>query len=223
MKKNGFTLIELVTSLIMLSIFVSIFILPFVFDNSDKTTVADGFTIEKYKVTLDVKEDNKIDVTEDITINWYELHHHGIYKFTPEWLEYTGKNGKTIKRRSKVLNYEAVDEPYTLDIVKKKPRIKIGSAYKTLPLGNKEYTIKYTYDMGSDPFNGFDELIFHAFGDYWGTNIQNAEIEVHMPKIIEDNNTCVETCPTSSEYRYEYHNRCYKKCPEGLEEYNNKC
>ena len=45
----------------------------------------------------------------------------------------------------------------------------------------------------------------------------------NQKKIIEDNNTCVEACPTSSEYRYEYHNRCYKKCPEGLEEYNNKC
>jgi len=42
-------------------------------------------------------------------------------------------------------------------------------------------------------------------------------------KRIADNNTCVETCPNSGEYKYEYNNRCYKNCPEGLIEYNNKC
>lgn len=187
MKRKGFTLVELIALIVFFSIFIMVFLLPFFMDSSDSVAVADGFTIEKYKVTLDVNEDNKIDVTENITVNWNELYHHGIYKFTPEWLPYTSKDGKTIKRKSKVLNYEAVGEMYTIDVVKKKPRIKIGSPSKTLPLGDKEYIIEYTYDMGKDPFNGFDELIFHAFGDYWGTAINNAEIEVRMPKNIGDN------------------------------------
>ena len=77
---------------------------------------------------------------------------------------------------------------YSTDIVKKKPRIKIGSQYKTLDTGLKNYVIKYTYDMGTDPYEGYDEFIFHAYGDYWGTNIKNPTIEITMPKSIEKDN-----------------------------------
>ena len=59
-------------------------------------TVANGFTIEKYNVVLDVKEDNQINVTENITVNWDSNYHHGIIRFIPEWLEYTSKKGKNI-------------------------------------------------------------------------------------------------------------------------------
>lgn len=147
---------------------------------------ADGFTIENYNVVLDVHEDNKVDVTENILVNWYEGSHHGIYKFTPEWLKYTGKDGKTIKRKSILTDYIAVGDLYTVDKVKSKPRIKIGNPNRTVGIGNKTYTIKYTYNMGKDPYKGFDEFIFHAFGDYWGTRISNASVEIHLPKGIEN-------------------------------------
>ncbi len=158
------------------------------FDEEEATKIADGFTIDKYNVVLDVKEDNKIDVTENITINFTNGFKHGIYKFTPRWYKYTSKDGKTIKRKSNIIDYRSIGDPYSLDEVKKKARIKIGSAYDYVGEGPKDYTIKYTYDMGTDPFNGFDELIFHAFGDYWGTPINNASIEVNMPKSIEGYN-----------------------------------
>ena len=147
----------------------------------DKPVVADGFTIEGYEVVLDVGVDNKVDVTENIDINFYESGHHGIYKFTPRWLEYTNKDDKTVKRRSTVSDYRAEGDEYTLDVVKDKDRIKIGSPYSTIS-GDHRYVIKYTYDMGKDPFNGFDEFIFHAFGDFWGTEIKNPKVVIHMPK-----------------------------------------
>ena len=149
------------------------------------TKLADGYTIEAYDVTLDVGLDNKINVTENITTNFTSCSKHGIYKFTPLWLKYTGKDGNTIKRKANISNYRAIGDPYTLDTVKKKPRIKIGSAYQYVGCGNKTYTIAYTYDMGKDPFKNFDELIFHAYGDYWGTEIKNATININMPKSIE--------------------------------------
>lgn len=156
--------------------------------NTETLAKADGFTIEEYNIILDVKEDNKIDVTENITVNFTKSNKHGIYKFTPLWLEYTGLDGKTIKRKSRISNYRAIGDPYTIDTVKKKARIKIGSASTYVKKGEKTYVIKYTYDMGSDPYKGFDELIFHAYGDYWGTEIKNASIEINMPKSIEGYN-----------------------------------
>ena len=168
-----------------ISVILIISIISPVLTNSlnDETTVADGFTIEGYEVVLDVGIDNTIDVTETIDINFYESGHHGIYKFTPRWLEYTNKDKKTIKRKSNVLAYRAEGEQYTLDVVNDKDRIKIGNPYATVE-GNHKYVIKYTYDMGKDPFSGYDEFIFHAFGDYWGTEIKNPKVIVHMPKDI---------------------------------------
>lgn len=154
--------------------------------SDDISKTADGFTIEEYNVVLNVSKDNKVDVTENITVNWYDEFHHGILKFTPEWLEYTGKDNKTIKRKSVLTNYRAEGDEYTIDKVKRKPRIKIGSPEEFVPLGDKTYVIKYTYDMGSDPFQGFDEFIFNAYGDYWGTDIKNASITITMPDRIDD-------------------------------------
>lgn len=178
----------------VIAFFILFFTLPFFgsffqsFSNSDSSVeVADGFTIDSYKVIMNVAEDNKIDVTEEIIVNWYEQGHHGIYKFTPQWYEYTPSDGKTIKRKSILSNYKAIGEGYTTDFVKKKPRIKIGDANTTLPLGPHTYIINYTYDMGQDPYKETDEFIFHAFGDYWGTRIKNASLEIHMPNNFDSN------------------------------------
>ena len=156
------------------------------FDEEEPSALADGFDISSYNVVLDVGEDNKVEVTENLTVNFTSAYKHGIYKFTPEWLEYTGKDGKTIKRKSIVSNYHTVGDEYSVDTVKRKKRIKIGSASEYVGEGEKTYVIKYTYDMGKDPFKGFDELIFHAYGDYWGTEIKNASIEVNLPKNINN-------------------------------------
>lgn len=157
-------------------------------DNSENVSLADGFEISAYNIILDVGKDNKIDVTENITVYFTSSYKHGIYKFTPQWLEYTGKDGKTIKRKSNVLDYKAVGDEYVVDTVNKKSRIKVGSADEYVGLGEKVYTIKYTYDMGKDPYKAFDEFIFHAYGDYWGTEIENASIQINMPKDISEMN-----------------------------------
>ncbi len=151
---------------------------------SDTTAKADGFRISAYDVKLNVQEDLKVYVTESITVDWYESNHHGIYKFTPQWYEYTGSDNKTVKRKSIISDYRALYDPFTVDMVKKKARIKIGSANSFVGYGEKTYLIEYTYDMGKDPFKGFDEFIFHAYGDYWGTSINNASVEITLPKQV---------------------------------------
>ena len=148
--------------------------------DDDYDFTAKGFTIEKYKVVLDVSSSNVVNVTEYITTNFYTYNHHGIVKFVPQWLEYTDKTGNTISRKSKVSNLTSPEE-YSIDTVKGKKRIKIGNAYTTIDKGLHEYQINYTYNMGADPYKGFDEFIFHAFGDYWGIEIKNASLEIRMP------------------------------------------
>lgn len=153
--------------------------------NSDTyQSTADGFTIDNYKVVLDVNEDNKVDVREYVGINFYERGHHGIYRFIPVWLEYTNKDGLTESKKAKLSDLRALGDNYTLDIVNGKERIKIGNASTTLPLGIHDYEIGYTYDMGSDTYKGYDEFIFHVFGDFWGTEISDASLEINLPKTV---------------------------------------
>ncbi len=156
--------------------------------DTTETTEESGYSISKYDVILNVLPNNVIDVTENITVNWNDINHHGIYRFIPEWLEYTDKNDNTIKRKSSVRNLRSSSDPYTVDRVKKKVRIRLGNAYEYVDLGEKTYVIKYTYDMGTDPYKGYDEFIFHAYGDYWNTEIKNASLEIIMPKSLNNPN-----------------------------------
>ncbi len=157
--------------------------------NSSSTTetVADGFTINSYNVKLNVHENNVVDVEENITVDFYEEGHHGIYKFIPTWLEYTSQDGQTLSRNAKITNLQAIGDEFTTDTINGKKRVKIGSAESTLTPGLKKYTISYQYNMGEDPFINFDEFIFHAYGDFWGTKINNATLDITMPTNITNN------------------------------------
>ena len=189
-KLHKWSVMLLVFGFVTMAIFgVNILINRLNRSSSNSSTSADGFTIEKYKIVMDVSESNSIDVKEYLTVNFYEGGHHGIYRFIPSWLEYTNKDGVTQSRESKLSNLKAVGDKYTIDTVSGKKRIKIGDASYTLPIGSHTYEIDYTYNMGFDPYDNFDELIFHAFGDYWGTEIKNASIVINLPKEFNSQNT----------------------------------
>ncbi|MGN1378795.1 MAG: DUF2207 domain-containing protein [Bacilli bacterium] len=189
-KLHKCSVIFLVFGVILMAIFSDSVLINKVNRRSTSTapSSADGFTIEQYKIVMDVNESNSVDVKEYITVNFYESGHHGIYRFIPFWLEYTNKDGVTQSRESKLSNLKAVGDNYTIDTVSGKQRIKIGDANYTLPVGNHTYEIDYTYDMGFDPYDNFDEFIFHAFGDYWGTEIKNASIIINLPKAFDTQN-----------------------------------
>ena len=55
-------------------------------DPDENTRLADGFSIEKYNVVLDVRENNKIYVAENLTVNFTSEYKHDIFEFTPLWL-----------------------------------------------------------------------------------------------------------------------------------------
>ena len=154
-------------------------------NNANENKVADGFYIDGYKVILDVQENNIVKVQEEIRTLFYDGGHHGIYKFIPEWLEYTGKDNKTISRRSTVSNLICTNNQYSIDTVKGKKRIKIGNPNEYIRTGFNTFKINYDYNMGKDPYKDGDEFIFHVYGDYWGTEIKNATLEINLPKNVD--------------------------------------
>ena len=146
---------------------------------------ADGFTINSYHVDLDVDENYSINVSEQIGVNFYEEYHHGIFRFVPEWLQYTNQKGKTHSRQAEISNMICHNDNYEVDRINKKHRIKIGRNDVTLDPGDYDYDISYTYDMGGDIYKGYDEFIFHAYGDFWGTRINEPSLTIHLPEAID--------------------------------------
>lgn len=157
-------------------------------NNKKNKSSANGFTIENYKVVMNVSESNSIDVKEYITANFYESGHHGIFRIIPLWLEYTNKDGVTQSKKAKLSNLRAgKSQDYSVDTVNGKQRIKVGNANYTV-IGYNTYEIDYTYDMGFDTYKNFDEFIFHAIGDYWGTEIKNVSFIINLPKKFDSRN-----------------------------------
>ena len=145
-----------------------------------------SFTIEEYKVKMNVGLDNVVDVEEQITVDFY-TNSHGIIRSLPYWLEYTGENGKTISRRYDLKDINVLEDKYETYTEDERRKIKIGDADKEIR-GTHTYVISYKYNMGNDPYKGYDEFIYHTFGDYWGTPINNASIEITMPKSFSEDN-----------------------------------
>lgn len=194
-KKNGKKSIKDLKSLTMLFVIMTFSVLVIIgmnlllkIDESNSSgssgNVADGFTIDSFDVVLDVDENQKVRVNEKIGINFYEEGHHGIYRVIPYWLKYTNKNGETDSRKSSIDNI-SVSEYYFNEAVDGKLKLRIGNSSVTLPIGIHNYDINYDYNMGNDIYDGYDEFIFHAYGDYWGTNINNATIKIKMPKAFD--------------------------------------
>lgn len=187
-EKSKYVKTNLVLELFSLIMIMVLCMFPFssFIESEEKNVVADGFTIEGYKVKLNVNENNIVDVEEEITVDFFESDHHGIYKYIKNNLEYTGKNNKTITREAKILKLKAIGDEYSVSDNGNESNIKIGSPDYVLDPGLKTYNITYQYDMGSDPYIGFDEFIFHSFGDNWGTSINDASLEITMPKSIDE-------------------------------------
>ncbi len=144
-----------------------------------------SFSISSYDVKIDVSSDNVASIEETIVVNFTQEGNYGIFRTLPYWLKYTGKDGKTISRRFELDEIDVPNDNFTITTENGKEKIKIGDENKTLPIGEKTYTIKYKYNMGNDPYESNDEFIYHVFGDYWKTTINNATIEVTMPKEID--------------------------------------
>lgn len=146
--------------------------------------ISSQFDIEEYNVILDVDKNNKIDITENITINIPENEEYkGIYKVIPLWIKYYDDKGKEYKSKVEVSNLRAVGEQFILNTSTDKIGIQIGSKKVKAEPGIHTYTIKYRYDFGTNVNN---ELIYKIFENYNDAKIENINININMPDDAKD-------------------------------------
>lgn len=188
-KNNKKKTIILLCVWILLLIFVP-FITLKIEDNLSSNNLAyisSEFEIEDYNVVLDVDKDNKVDVTETVTVNIPSNEYNGIYKSIPLWEEYYNKDLKKEKKKISITNLRVIGEKYVLDEFNDKIGIRIGSIKTNIEKGLHTYTLKYRYNMGKDTNKDYDELVFNLFDHYDNTKINNMSVTVNMPAYFDNN------------------------------------
>lgn len=140
------------------------------------------YVIDKYDVNIIVNENNTFDITETITA-YFNASKHGIYRTIP--LKNTVKrlDGTTSDNRAQIYNL-SVNKEYTTSREKGNLKVKIDSNNRRL-MGEQQYVIKYTYNIGKDPVKDYDELYYNIIGNDWDTVVGNVTFTVTMPKAFD--------------------------------------
>lgn len=142
-----------------------------------------SYYIRDYDVNIDVQENNSLLVTETITAH-FNREKHGIYRYIPLRNKVKRTDGSSGTVRAKVKNLK-VNNKYSTSVENSDYVIKIGDEDVTL-LGDQTYIISYTYEMGKDIGEGYDELYYNIIGDGWDTYIEKASFKITMPKDFDE-------------------------------------
>lgn len=132
-----------------------------------------------YNVDINVNENNSFDITEHIS-TYFNEQRHGIFRTIPTRNQVRRTDGTSHSVKAKIKNIKA-SENCDVSIENGNYVLQIGDA-DTYVEGEHDYTIKYTYMLGEDQNNGFDELYYNIIGDGWDTYIQNVTFKITMPK-----------------------------------------
>lgn len=141
------------------------------------------YVINSYDIDMVVGENNAIEITEKIDA-YFNIEKHGIYRKIPIRNKVERLDGTTSYNTAKIRDILVSDES-TVSTESGNKVIKIGNANKTIT-GGKDYTIKYTYDLGKDKGKNYDELYFNLIGTEWDTTIGNITFRIKMPKEFDD-------------------------------------
>lgn len=137
------------------------------------------YVLDKYDVNIKVNEDNTFDVVETITAYFNEPKH-GIFRTIPLINKITRLDGSKSTNRARITNL-SVNSKYKVSRENGNYKIQIGDANKTL-IGEQNYVIKYTYNLGKDKIKDYDELYYNIIGSEWDTAIGNITFTITMPK-----------------------------------------
>lgn len=148
------------------------------------------YYFESYEIKINVLENNTLEITENISA-YFNQQRHGIYRKIPLSNRVERADGTVGTTNAKIKNV-SVSENYETSTEGNDYVIQIGDADEFV-WGKHDYTISYSYVMGKDIGEGFDELYFNIIGSEWDTYIDNASFSVTMPKAFDVNKVGVST------------------------------
>ncbi len=135
---------------------------------------AQDYYFESYHLAMDAQLDNRYAVVEQIVAD-FSTERHGIYREIPI------KFGKQrVKLQDLSSNVPIVEDSVSSDYA----TFRLGSADRTV-LGRQEYLISYTYAIGDDRNDEYDEFYYNLLGPGWQAPIQDFTFTLTFPKPID--------------------------------------
>ena len=169
----------LITLVLLASSSVSAFALDIEPSYANKKHPYMDYYFESYDVSINVLENNTLEITEKISA-YFNVAKHGIFRKIPTTNSVERADGSKGVTNAKVKNL-SVSDNYDSYTEGNYYVVQIGDEDRTV-LGPHDYLISYSYVMGKDIGEGFDELYFNIIGDEWDTYIDNVTFHVTMPK-----------------------------------------
>ncbi|MEI6603595.1 MAG: DUF2207 domain-containing protein, partial [Clostridia bacterium] len=161
------------------SVFLVIILCTFVF-SLQVNAENQYFEINNYKVKIIVGLDNSYTVTESLDINYTKRYtRHGFQRYIPLRNAQTGG-------LVEITNIQVTGDPFTVSDVSSNRVIKIADM-NTFVYGLKHYDISYKFSPGKDPDPNADQLSFNVIPYGFDVMIQNATVEITMPKEFDGN------------------------------------
>ena len=143
-----------------------------------------GYSIDFYNVVIQVGEDNAFDIEEIMSVNFTE-ERHGLDRSIPIKKRIKHLDGTLSEVMAQLRNMGcSVKSTYYSkgnDVV-----VKIGDP-EELVIGKQDYVLSYTYDLGKDLGEGYDEFCFNIIGTEWNSTISGVTFQINMPKAFDQN------------------------------------
>lgn len=142
----------------------------------------DSYYVDNYDLFLKINENNvynierKFNATFKKFVNKIELS-------IPFRHVYERENGEIINKRAIISNIQTNDK-YSLETEKGYRNVLIGE--KTVNSTNKEYVLKYDYNVGKDTLNDNDEFFFYLVKES-NVRIDKLNFEIELPKDFNEN------------------------------------
>ncbi|MEG1322938.1 MAG: DUF2207 domain-containing protein [Ruthenibacterium sp.] len=133
-----------------------------------------GYTLTNYEVDAVLHENNTVTQTEYITADFL-VPKHGIFRVFPEMVyveKQTADGLKTMSYKVKLRDVSVQGGDAEVYLEDEMYTIRIGSE-DTVLTGLQNYVISFTYDIGDDRIDDYDELFYAVNGSDWDAEIEN--------------------------------------------------
>lgn len=167
-----------------------LFILVFFF-SSTTIYAQEDWVIDNFQSNINILEDGKISVTENIDVDFGSLEKHGIYRDIP--YVYTQEGGKKFYTEVEIstVSSNGSSTPFEKSKTGGYIRLKIGDPDKTLS-GKNAYIITYQVAGILRSFEEYDELFWNVIGSSWPVPVKQASVIINLPSGKISQITCFE-------------------------------
>ncbi|RJQ24673.1 DUF2207 domain-containing protein [Candidatus Parcubacteria bacterium] len=166
----------------LISTIITVFSIGLFFSLTNSPVFAsENWVIDSFDSQINIQENGKVEVTENIDVDFGFLQKHGIFRDIP--YIYYSDNGTNIYTEIELLSVSLSNAPVPVreSKIDNYIRLQIGDADKTIS-GKQRYQIKYLAMGVLRGFEDYDEFYWDVTGNGWPVPITQASAVITLPE-----------------------------------------